>query len=101
MGSLKLREYLHKEIGISQSNDARLKKIEDSGDEELRLSMPIYSFEQFQEPCSMNSKRVKSVDLDQKEEASSQRRKQPKEKLHIETDVRQKEEEKGEKKVTT
>lgn len=39
MGSLKLREYLHKEIGISQSNDARLKKIEDSGDEELLNSV--------------------------------------------------------------
>lgn len=39
MGSLKLREYLHKEIGISQTNDVRLKKIEDSEDDELLNSV--------------------------------------------------------------
>ena len=39
MGSLKLREYLHKEIGISQTNDVRLKQIEDSKDEELLNSV--------------------------------------------------------------
>ena len=35
MGSLKLREFLHKEIGISQTNDVRMKVVEDSGDEDL------------------------------------------------------------------
>jgi hypothetical protein len=39
MGSLKLREYLHKEVGISNVNDDRLKKIEDSNDEELLNSV--------------------------------------------------------------
>ncbi|MDB4675044.1 ParB/RepB/Spo0J family partition protein [Flavobacteriaceae bacterium] len=39
MGSLKLREYLHKEVGINQSNDARLKIIEDSNDEDLLNSV--------------------------------------------------------------
>ena len=39
MGSLKLREYLHKEVGINQSNDARLKVIEDSNDEDLLNSV--------------------------------------------------------------
>ena len=35
MGSLKLREFLHKEIGISQTNDVRMKVVEDSGDGDL------------------------------------------------------------------
>ena len=39
MGSLKLREYLHKEIGISHTNEDRLKKIEDLGDEDLLNSV--------------------------------------------------------------
>ena len=39
MGSLKLREYLHKEVGISNVNDDRLKKIENSNNEELLNSV--------------------------------------------------------------
>jgi len=39
MGSLKLREFLHKEIGISQTNDVRMKVVEDSGDEDLLNSV--------------------------------------------------------------
>lgn len=39
MGSLKLRDYLHKEIGITHTNDVRLQSIEDSGDEELLNSV--------------------------------------------------------------
>ena len=35
MGTLKLREYLHKEVGISQTNDSRMKVVEDSNDEEI------------------------------------------------------------------
>jgi|TARA_B110000967_G_C18857385_1_gene548010 hypothetical protein len=39
MGSLKLRDYLHKEIGITHTNDVRLQSIEDSGNEELLNSV--------------------------------------------------------------
>ena len=39
LGSLKLREFLHKEIGISQTNDVRMKVVEDSGDEDLLNSV--------------------------------------------------------------
>ena len=39
MGTLKLREYLHKEVGINQSNDARLKVVENSNDEDLLNSV--------------------------------------------------------------
>ena len=39
MGSLKLREYLHKEVGISNTNDVRLRRIEESNDEELLNSV--------------------------------------------------------------
>tara|TARA_B110000967_G_C18876621_1_gene558678 strand:+ start:240 stop:923 length:684 start_codon:yes stop_codon:yes gene_type:complete len=39
MGTLKLREYLHKEIGISNTNDMRLKQIEESNDEDLLNSV--------------------------------------------------------------
>jgi len=39
MGALKLREYLHKEIGISNTNDMRLKQIEESNDEDLLNSV--------------------------------------------------------------
>ncbi|MDG1994528.1 MAG: ParB N-terminal domain-containing protein [Polaribacter sp.] len=39
MGSLKLREYLHKEVGITHTNDVRLQSIEDSGNEELLNSV--------------------------------------------------------------
>lgn len=35
MKNMNLREYLHNEVGISQTNDARLKLIEDSGNEEI------------------------------------------------------------------
>lgn len=39
MGSLKLRDYLHKEIGITHTNDVRLQSIEDSENEELLNSV--------------------------------------------------------------
>lgn len=38
MGSLKLREFLHKEIGISQTNDVRMKVVEDSGEKYYTLN---------------------------------------------------------------
>ena len=39
MGTLKLREYLHKEVGISQTNDVRMKVVENSNDEDLLNSV--------------------------------------------------------------
>ena len=39
MGSLKLRDYLHKEVGITHTNDVRLQSIQDSGNEELLNSV--------------------------------------------------------------
>jgi len=39
MNGMKLREYLHKEIGISNTNHDRLKKIEESNDKELLNSV--------------------------------------------------------------
>ena len=39
MSGLKLRDYLHKEIGVNQSSDAKLKIIEDYNDDELLNSV--------------------------------------------------------------
>ena len=39
MGSLKLRDYLHKEVGVNQSSHSELKVIEDYNDDELLNSV--------------------------------------------------------------